>query len=70
MDREICARVQRRLSRLLKLAHLKQNACVEDVDYRGSRGLERSQMAALIQGTWIRQGHHLLITGATGTGKT
>jgi IstB-like ATP binding N-terminal. len=30
LDRELCARDQRRLTRLLKLAHLKQNACVED----------------------------------------
>ena len=35
LDRELCARDQRRLARLLKLAHLKQNACVEDIDYRG-----------------------------------
>ncbi|MBU2768320.1 ATP-binding protein, partial [Acidithiobacillus ferrivorans] len=70
LDRELCARDQRRLTRLLKLAHLKQNACVEDIDYRGSRGLDRSKVMALIQNTWIRQGHNLLITGATGTGKT
>lgn len=70
LDRELCARDQRRLTRLLKLAHLKQNACVEDIDYRGSRGLDRSKVMALFQNTWIRQGHNLLITGATGTGKT
>jgi DNA replication protein DnaC len=70
IDRELCARDQRRLTRLLKLAHLKQNACVEDIDYRASRGLDRARISALIQHTWVRQGQNLLITGATGTGKT
>lgn len=70
LDRELSARDQRRLTRLLKLAHLKHNACVEDIDYRASRGLERPRMRSLIQNTWIRQGQNLLITGATGTGKT
>ncbi|WP_438263705.1 ATP-binding protein [Acidithiobacillus thiooxidans] len=36
LGRELCAQDQRRLTRLLKLAHLKQNPCVEDIDYRGS----------------------------------
>ncbi|MDD3761631.1 IS21-like element helper ATPase IstB [Acidithiobacillus acidisediminis] len=70
LDRELCARDQRRLTRLLKLAHLKHDACAEDIDYRSSRGLDRSRIAALIQNTWIRQGQNLLLTGATGTGKT
>ncbi|MCE5388760.1 MAG: IS21-like element helper ATPase IstB [Acidithiobacillus sp.] len=70
LDRELGSRDQRRLQRLLKLAHLKYNACVEDIDYRGSRGLDRSRMASLIQITWVRQGQNLFLTGATGTGKT
>ena len=70
LDREFCARDQCRLTRLLKLAHLKQDACLEDIDYRSSRGLDRARIAALTQNTWIRQGQNLLLTGATGTGKT
>lgn len=68
--RELCARDDRRLKRLLKLAKLKLNAAIEDLDYRSSRGLDRGKMAALIPCSWIRQGQNLLVTGATGTGKT
>ncbi|MBN6741617.1 IS21-like element helper ATPase IstB [Acidithiobacillus sp. MC6.1] len=70
LDRELYARDQRRLGRLLQVAHFKHNACAEDIDYRASRGLDRARTASLIQCTWIRQGQHLLITGPTGTGKT
>lgn len=44
-------------------------ACVEDVNFRAKRGLERSRVLQLAGGEWIRQHQTLLITGATGTGK-
>lgn len=70
VDRELTSRDNRRLARLLKAAKLKYNACVEDIDYRHPRGLQRSQMASLITGDWVRQRQHVLITGLTGCGKT
>ena len=70
LDRELCARDNRRRKRLLQLAKLKVHAAVEDLDHRASRGLDRTKMAALVQCDWIRRGQNLLITGATGTGKT
>ena len=63
-------RVNQRLRRLLKGARLKHNACVEDIDYRASRGLDKSVMASLIGGEWIRQAQNLILTGLTGCGKT
>ena len=45
VDRELTERENRRLTRLLQLARLKQPACVEDIDYKHRRGLERSLMA-------------------------
>ena len=63
-------RENRRLARLLKAAKLRVNACVEDIDYRHPRGLEKARMAALASGDWIRQAHNLCITGPTGCGKT
>jgi DNA replication protein DnaC len=43
---------------------------VEDIDYRAGRGLDKRLMASLSTCDWIRHGHSVLITGATGCGKT
>ncbi len=68
---EVAWRDDQRLQRLLKAAKLKvASACVEDIDWRASRTLERSLVAALAGGDWIRNAQNLLITGATGCGKT
>lgn len=68
--REITDRENRRLQRLLKTARLKQSACVEDIDYRHPRGLDKSMMATLAGGDWIRRGANVHLTGQTGTGKS
>jgi DNA replication protein DnaC len=71
VQREIDWRDGKRLARLLKAAKLKVgSACIEDIDWRGSRGLDRSLVTALAGGNWLRHGHNVLITGATGVGKT
>lgn len=71
IDREVSCRDTKRVDRLLKQAKLKTTgACLEDVDYRKGRGLERKTVAALGSGDWIRQHQNCLITGATGSGKT
>ena len=71
VQREIDWRDGKRLARLLKAAKLKVgSACIEDIDWRGSRGLDRSLVTALAGGDWLRHGHNVLITGATGVGKT
>lgn len=70
VDREISHRDNQRLGRLLKNARLKHNACVEDIDYRSERGLDKAIMAKLIDGDWVRQAQNLILTGATGCGKT
>ena len=70
VDREVLHRENRRLDRLLKAARLRVPACIEDIDYRHPRGLERSRMAALASSDWIRQSLNLCITGPTGCGKT
>lgn len=70
LDREMLSRDTRRLTRLLQLAHLKHEAILEDLDHGAARGLDRAQMSRLATGDWIRRGQALIVTGATGTGKT
>ena len=68
---ETAWRDDRRVQRLLKAAKLKvSTACVEDINWRASRALDRELVAALAGGGWIRNAQNLLITGATGCGKT
>jgi len=70
LDQEILYRDNRRLSRLLKAAKLRLNACVEDIDYRHPRGVDRSFMRTLASCQWVQRHQNLAITGPTGTGKT
>jgi DNA replication protein DnaC len=70
VDREVLYRENRRLERLLRAARLRVSACVEDIDYRHPRGLEKPRMASLVALEWIRQSLNLCLTGPTGSGKT
>ena len=70
VDREAAERDTKRLTARLKFAALRQNACVEDVDWRTPRGIDRAVFARLIAGEWIERHENLLITGAAGLGKS
>jgi len=71
VDSEVIFRNNNRIKRYLRAAKLKyKNAFLEDIEYTASRNLERNVIASLAKNQWIEQGHHIIITGATGTGKT
>ena len=70
VDREAAERDTKRLTTRLKFAALRQSACVEDVDLRTPRGIDRAVFARLVGGDWIDRNENLLITGATGLGKS
>ncbi|MFZ5898672.1 MAG: ATP-binding protein [Bacillota bacterium] len=70
VDWEADLHENRKLAHRLKEAKLKQQACVEDVNFRYPRGLDRSVFFSLANGRWIREHHNLIITGPTGVGKT
>ena len=70
VDREAAERDTKRLTTRLKFAALRQSACVEDLDWRTPRGIDRAVFARLIGGDWIDRNENLLITGATGLGKS
>lgn len=71
VDAEWLARENARLAWALKAAKLKlSQACLEAIDYPARRELDKALVRQLATGRWIAEHHHLLITGATGTGKT
>jgi DNA replication protein DnaC len=51
-------------------AKLRGNACVEDIDYRASRGLDRTLMRSLAnESGWVQRHENIFIIGPTGVGK-
>lgn len=71
IDREALHRQNRRLvTRLRKAALRHKNACIEDVDFKAARGLDKSLVLSLASCDWLARHRNLLLTGPTGVGKT
>jgi DNA replication protein DnaC len=71
VEAEWMDRKNKRLGRLLREAKLRiAGACLEDMAYAKERKLDRSQMRQLGTGRWIEAHQNVVITGATGVGKT
>ena len=59
------------LQRRLKVAKLRGNTCVEDIDYRAARGLDKSVIRALTQeSSWVANHENIFVLGPTGVGKS
>jgi DNA replication protein DnaC len=54
----------------LKLAKLRLPATPEQIECNPARNLSKQQLATLIEGRYLQQGENVLITGATGCGKS
>jgi DNA replication protein DnaC len=70
LDREVSWRQDKRLAARLRHAKLRQQACVEDVDYRSPRGLDRALFQKLTDSQWIDAHDNLALVGPTGVGKS
>ena len=70
VDRQWTYKEDRKMRRLLQNARLKINACIEDIDFKTPRGLDRSVILRLADCDWIKNGQNVIITGPTGGGKT
>lgn len=70
VDREYTDRESRKLTRRLQQAKLRQKACIEDIDYRHHRGLDKATLCRLASGQWIHKQRNIVLNGPTGIGKT
>ena len=71
VDQQWNWRQNQALARRLKAAKLRGNPCVEDIDYRTPRGLDKSVIRALAQDSgWARNHEHVFVLGPTGSGKS
>jgi DNA replication protein DnaC len=70
VDAEVDERHEKKVGRNLKRSRLRSGATLADIDAGGERGIDRTFLARLAEGEWLRKAENILITGATGTGKT
>ena len=70
IDREVTERENRRLETQLKKAKLRHSCCLEDLEIKASRGLDKALILTLAACTWIARGINVLICGPTGVGKS
>ena len=70
VDQQWTWRENQALARRLHAAKLK-GACVEEIDYRTSRGLDKSVIRALAQkSAWVTNHENIFVLGPTGVGKS
>jgi len=71
IDQQWSWRENRALGRRLKAAKLRGPACVEDIDYRAARGLDKTVVRALVQDSpWVRNHENIFVIGPCGVGKS
>lgn len=70
LQSEIQDRENRRFERLQKNARFRYQASIEEIHYDTSRGIDKSLIARLATGEYLKKGESVLITGATGCGKS
>ena len=70
VDQQWTWQEERKMKRLLQNARLKLNACIEDIDFKAPRGIDKSVILRLANCEWIRNAQNIIITGPTGVGKT
>lgn len=69
-DAEWTHRENRKLQSRLKTARLRLSACVEDIDYRATRGLAKTAVLELASSRWVQAHQNVILTGPTGVGKS
>ena len=67
---EMTEREQRKVERLTRQAKFRVKAEIEQINYQAQRQIKKAQIRSLAQGEWLKLHQNILLTGATGCGKT
>jgi DNA replication protein DnaC len=71
VDHEWDTRKNNRLKRLIRRADFPiSGACMEDIEYKSDRKLDKEHLLQLSACSFITEKHNIIILGATGAGKT
>lgn len=71
VDQQGTWRENQALDRRMKAAKQRGNTCIEEIDFRALRGLERSVIRALAQeSSWVANQEKIFVLGPTGVGKS
>ena len=70
LQAEALNRANEKTAYYLKLARLRLPATLEQIECSAARNLTKAQLALLAEGRYLQQGENILITGATGCGKS
>jgi len=70
VDAEYSERDTANFAKLLRKAKLRDNACIEDIEFKANRNIDKRLVAQLADGQWLVEHRNVLITGKTGVGKT
>lgn len=70
LDAELDDRKTRKVDRALRLARFRYRSCIEDLIYDDQRGLEKNQVLRFAECDYIEKHENIIITGATGVGKS
>ena len=70
IDQEWEYRQNRKMENLIRTARFKEVASIKDIDYSAKRNLDKNNFERLSTLDFIKNKENIIITGATGTGKS
>jgi DNA replication protein DnaC len=70
VDAECSERDTTQFTKRLKSARLRDTGCLENIDFKANRGIDKRLVAQLSEGVWLKEFRNILVTGKTGVGKT
>jgi DNA replication protein DnaC len=70
VDAECSERDTTQFAKRLKSARLRDTGCLENIDFKANRGIDKRLVVQLSEGMWLKEFRNILVTGKTGVGKT